>query len=185
MGGGQISIDCLGGPGRNIVLSGCRCCHGKPNIPLLAGATHNRKQRRLRRVMQLELTAECTRLVTETGNELYRRVADRHISSRWRRVERSDDGRIVDRGHSQAIRSAPGVQVWTAASVKGASSKTGTSFAAPFVTAAVAMIKAANPQLKADEVKTLLRQGAEDLGKPGKDPVFGWGLLNARTICQS
>jgi len=80
---------------------------------------------------------------------------------------------------------APGVQVWTAASVKGASSKTGTSFAAPFVTAAVAMIKAANPQLNADEVETLLRQGAEDLGKPGKDPVFGWGLLNARTICQS
>jgi subtilisin family serine protease len=80
---------------------------------------------------------------------------------------------------------APGVQVWTAASVKGASSKTGTSFAAPFVTAAAAMIKAANPQLKADEVEALLRQGAEDLGKPGKDPVFGWGLLNARTICQS
>lgn len=80
---------------------------------------------------------------------------------------------------------APGVQVWTAASVKGASSKTGTSFAAPFVTAAAAMIKAANPQLKADEVEALLRQGAEDLGKPGKDPVFGWGLLNARSICQS
>ncbi|WP_395446455.1 S8 family serine peptidase (plasmid) [Aminobacter sp. UC22_36] len=80
---------------------------------------------------------------------------------------------------------APGVQVWTAASVKGASSKTGTSFAAPFVTAAAAMIKAANPQLKGDEVEALLRQGAEDLGKPGKDPVFGWGLLNARTICQS
>jgi subtilisin family serine protease len=80
---------------------------------------------------------------------------------------------------------APGVQVWTAASVKGASSKTGTSFAAPFVTAAVAMVKAANPELKAGEVETLLRQGAEDLGKPGKDPVFGWGLLNARTICRS
>jgi subtilisin family serine protease len=80
---------------------------------------------------------------------------------------------------------APGVQVWTAASLKGASSKTGTSFAAPFVTAAVAMIKAANPQFNSDEVETLLRQGAEDLGKPGKDPVFGWGLLNARTICQS
>jgi subtilisin family serine protease len=80
---------------------------------------------------------------------------------------------------------APGVQVWTAASVKGASSKTGTSFAAPFVTAAAAMIKAANPQLTADEVEALLRQGAEDLGKPGKDPVFGWGLLNARTICRS
>ncbi len=50
---------------------------------------------------------------------------------------------------------------------------------------AIKGIESANPELKADEVETLLRQGAEDLGKPGKDPVFGWGLLNARMICQS
>lgn len=78
---------------------------------------------------------------------------------------------------------APGVQVWTAASIKGAQSKTGTSFAAPFVTAAAAMMLAANPELKAADVEGLLQQSAEDLGKPGKDPVFGWGLLNARAIC--
>ncbi len=39
---------------------------------------------------------------------------------------------------------APGVDVWTAASVPGARAKTGTSFATPFVTAAVALLKAAN-----------------------------------------
>lgn len=79
---------------------------------------------------------------------------------------------------------APGVQVWTAASVKGAQPKTGTSFAAPFVTAAVAILKAANPALGADEVEAMLRRNAEDLGAPGKDPVYGWGLLNGRAICQ-
>jgi subtilisin family serine protease len=80
---------------------------------------------------------------------------------------------------------APGVQVWTAASVEGARSKTGTSFAAPFVTASVAMIKAARPEMKAAEIEGLLRNTAEDLGKPGKDPVFGWGLLNPQAICSS
>ncbi len=79
---------------------------------------------------------------------------------------------------------APGVQVWTAASIKGAQPKTGTSFAAPFVTAAVAILKAANPALGAEEVEALLRQNAEDLGAPGKDPIYGWGLLNGRAICQ-
>lgn len=79
---------------------------------------------------------------------------------------------------------APGVQVWTAASVKGAQPKTGTSFAAPFVTAAAAILKASNPALGTGEVEALLRQSAEDLGAPGKDPVYGWGLLNGRAICQ-
>lgn len=80
---------------------------------------------------------------------------------------------------------APGVQVWTAASVEGARSKTGTSFAAPFVTASVAMIKATTPDLKPADVEELLRKTAEDLGKPGRDPVFGWGLLNPQAICSS
>lgn len=78
---------------------------------------------------------------------------------------------------------APGVQVWTAASVKGAQSKTGTSFAAPFVTAAVAMMRAARPDLKTSEIEELLSETAQDLGKPGRDPVFGWGLLNPQAIC--
>lgn len=79
---------------------------------------------------------------------------------------------------------APGVQVWTAASVKGASAKTGTSFAAPFVTAAAAILKASDPSLGVAEVEAILRRNAEDLGAPGKDPVYGWGLLNGRAICQ-
>ncbi len=80
---------------------------------------------------------------------------------------------------------APGVAVWTAASVSGARPKTGTSFAAPFVTAAVAMMKASEPELAAEMLRDRLTGHAEDLGDPGKDPVFGWGLLNARAICKT
>jgi hypothetical protein len=78
---------------------------------------------------------------------------------------------------------APGVAVWTAASVSGARPKTGTSFAAPFVTAAAALLKARNPELSPEAVHKELAEGAEDLGDPGKDSVFGWGLLNVRAIC--
>ena len=80
---------------------------------------------------------------------------------------------------------APGVSVWTAASVKGARAKSGTSFAAPFVAAAAAILKAANPQMPSSEIAEMLARSAEDLGEPGKDPIFGWGLLNAGGLCAS
>uniref|UniRef100_UPI00177ADBD6 S8 family serine peptidase n=1 Tax=Mesorhizobium mediterraneum TaxID=43617 RepID=UPI00177ADBD6 len=78
---------------------------------------------------------------------------------------------------------APGVEVWTAASVSGARPKTGTSFAAPFVAAAAALMKSANRNATAADIHDALGKSAEDLGAPGKDAVFGWGLLNARAAC--
>lgn len=78
---------------------------------------------------------------------------------------------------------APGVGVWTAASVSGARQKSGTSFAAPFVTAAASILLAARPGLTPREVELELMKSAEDIGAPGKDSVYGWGLLNARILC--
>ncbi len=74
---------------------------------------------------------------------------------------------------------APGVDVWAAASVSGVRPKTGTSFAAPFVTAAVALAA----RNRGEDAERLLFATAEDLGEPGKDPVYGWGLLNAQFLC--
>jgi hypothetical protein len=80
---------------------------------------------------------------------------------------------------------APGVDVWAAASVSGARRKTGTSFAAPFVTAVAAVIAAQKPEKSPAEIQQAMASAAEDLGKPGRDSVFGWGLVNARGICSS
>lgn len=80
---------------------------------------------------------------------------------------------------------APGVGVWTAASVSGARQKTGTSFAAPFVTAAAARLKAEKPDLDNRQIAEELSRQAKDMGKPGHDPVFGWGLINAQALCTS
>jgi subtilisin family serine protease len=78
---------------------------------------------------------------------------------------------------------APGVDVWTAASVSGGRAKTGTSFAAPFVTAAVALLKAGRPEANSAEILETLGRSAQDLGEPGKDAIFGWGLVNAGAAC--
>ncbi len=78
---------------------------------------------------------------------------------------------------------APGVDIWSAASVSGARAKTGTSFAAPFVTAAAALLKAADDNASTADILSALARSAEDLGVSGKDPVFGWGLINARAAC--
>lgn len=92
------------------------------------------------------------------------------VDRRYRPYRRAGRGEHIDFA-------APGVDVWTAASVSGARPRTGTSFAAPFVTAAIAHLRAGSPDLKRAEVKQALTAAVEDLGEPGRDPVFGWGLL--------
>lgn len=78
---------------------------------------------------------------------------------------------------------APGVNVWTAASVSGARTRTGTSYAAPFVSAAAALWIAGAEKAQASQAISALTGQAEDLGDPGKDHVFGWGLVRPRSAC--
>src|SRR6056297_4168206 len=78
---------------------------------------------------------------------------------------------------------APGVEVWTAASVSGARWKTGTSFAVPFVTAAAALARAARPDLAAVQIAQDLRARALDIGEPGRDDIFGAGLVGLDAVC--
>ena len=70
---------------------------------------------------------------------------------------------------------APGVNLRVAAPGGGHATVSGSSFATPFVAAAHAL--ALDRGLGQDQVLDLLSSSARDLGAPGKDPVFGWGLL--------
>ena len=54
----------------------------------------------------------------------------------------------------------------------------GTSFAAPFVTAAAALLIGRDPKLDATSVKRMLLQSAKDLDIPGVDNQTGYGLLD-------
>jgi minor extracellular protease Epr len=86
--------------------------------------------------------------------------------------------RNANRGDYIAF-AAPGVDVWTAAPGRDGIFVSGTSYAAPFVTAALAAARQSNGKISWPATLQQLQSGARDLGAPGKDPVFGWGLVQA------
>ncbi|MEM8941076.1 MAG: S8 family serine peptidase, partial [Pseudomonadota bacterium] len=58
----------------------------------------------------------------------------------------------------------------------------GTSMAAPHVAGVIALMLSANPELDAADIERLLESGAltDDLGAPGRDDLYGHGVINAR-----
>jgi Subtilase family len=83
----------------------------------------------------------------------------------------------ANRGAYIAI-SAPGVDVWVPDGSIGRY-VSGTSFAAAWVTGAVARLAMQARALNAPQARSQLCASARDLGAPGRDPVFGCGLLQA------
>jgi subtilisin family serine protease len=75
---------------------------------------------------------------------------------------------------------APGEQV---ASLRATSNddtyiSSGTSFASPYVAAAAALAKSLRPELTQDEFMRVLRESSEDRGLPGKDRLYGYGVVD-------
>lgn len=54
----------------------------------------------------------------------------------------------------------------------------GTSFATPYVSASYALIMSADSELSATDIYELLTASAKDLGTPGWDGEYGYGVLN-------
>ena len=80
---------------------------------------------------------------------------------------------------------APGVDLWTAASISGGRLRSGTSYAAPFVTAALAARRAEVPDEPMADSLAVLARHARDLGEAGMDETFGHGVLGAGFLCTS
>ncbi len=55
----------------------------------------------------------------------------------------------------------------------------GTSASAPYVSGVAALVLNANPSLSNKDVTKILKGTAVDLGDPGRDTLFGFGLVNA------
>jgi hypothetical protein len=77
---------------------------------------------------------------------------------------------------------APGVNIWTAVP-GGGKYQSGTSFAVPYLTSLVATEIASGSTISPDLLKKLLSREAADLGAPGKDDIFGWGLVRRAPRC--
>lgn len=90
--------------------------------------------------------------------------------------------RLANRGDYIAFAS-PGVGIWSAADGGGGRYRTGTSVAAVLVSAAIAEI-IGDDNANLGRALTTLRRDALDLGAPGRDPVFGWGLIQATPSCR-
>jgi subtilisin family serine protease len=55
----------------------------------------------------------------------------------------------------------------------------GTSFASPYTAGVAALLLSVYPSLSADRVEEILQLSARDLGTPGYDTDFGWGMPDA------
>jgi subtilisin family serine protease len=77
---------------------------------------------------------------------------------------------------------APGVQIWTAVP-GGGKFQSGTSFASPYVAALTASEISRGVRSTPDSVRADLRKNVIDMGKKGKDRVFGWGFILKSPRC--
>ncbi len=74
---------------------------------------------------------------------------------------------------------APGAQVLVAIPDNGYEMSSGTSYSAAEVSGIVALMLQRKPGLTPDQVRTMLRTTARDLGPKGPDVMYGAGLANA------
>ncbi|MDX6197009.1 MAG: hypothetical protein QOJ79_160 [Actinomycetota bacterium] len=73
---------------------------------------------------------------------------------------------------------APGVAILSTVPGGGYESWSGTSMAAPFVSASIALLRHAQPTLTPADVRQRLVATADDLGTPGFDPQYGAGEVD-------
>jgi len=76
---------------------------------------------------------------------------------------------------------APGDRILTTYPPRGIARMSGTSMATPLVSGVVALMLSSNSgrEIKSSQdLIKILRSTAIDLGEPGRDPHYGWGLIN-------
>ena len=79
---------------------------------------------------------------------------------------------------------APGDSItsdwWSKTNGAGYANASGTSMAAPFVAGEAALIWSQHPDWSRDQVIQVLEAGVKDLGSPGRDNNYGYGLVDVK-----
>ena len=79
---------------------------------------------------------------------------------------------------------APGVRLELPdAAMTPGRQRSGTSYASPLVAAALSALRADANGRPPAEIVASLASSVEDMGAPGRDPVFGWGALSSAKGC--
>ncbi|SFJ72460.1 S8 family peptidase [Brevibacillus centrosporus] len=80
---------------------------------------------------------------------------------------------------------APGVDIPSTYIYSDYASLSGTSMACPHVAALAALVRSVHPDMKSHDVMELIRSSALDLGPPGHDQLYGYGMIDVnRTLRQ-
>ena len=88
----------------------------------------------------------------------------------------------------EVLLSAPGSRVLTtfwSPTESGLASSTGTSIAAPLVSASAALLWSAYPNLSAQDIQQALLRSAQDLGTRGRDHQYGFGRIDVYRALQT
>lgn len=96
------------------------------------------------------------------------------------------DGQVSDfsNRNSQVDLCAPGEEVCTTDARGNYAYVSGTSYAAPLVAGAAAVLKCVNGQMTADQVETVLKSTSKDLGTVGRDDAYGYGMIQLQTAVE-
>ena len=92
-------------------------------------------------------------------------------------VDRNNSVTSFDQRGDYIDLAAPGASILSTAS-NDYKIQSGTSMAAAFVTGAAALLFGAQPAITAAQVRDVLQRTATDIGTPGRDTTFGYGLIN-------
>ena len=77
---------------------------------------------------------------------------------------------------------APGENILTTDSYVNYKYVNGTSFSAPYVTGIAALVASVRPDLTPDQFISSIANSCYDLGNPGYDMYYGYGLINAKSL---
>lgn len=92
---------------------------------------------------------------------------------------KEDDTLMGQSSHGLAIDvAAPGKNVYLTKWFADYGFASGTSYAAPLVTGALAVLWSFDPDLTPDEAEAILFDSCTDIGEPGEDNLFGHGLID-------
>ena len=146
--------------------------HGTATAGLVADLTPDAVDVMVLRVYDDNNMSKASRVLTALEYALENGAAVVNLSLGWTNA--------IEKGYSflnsvLAQAYASGVVV-VAAPGGGTSVRSGTSFAAPHIAAAAACVRLAQPGLSAAGVRQMLYRYADDLGDPGRDDAYGYGL---------
>ena len=113
----------------------------------------------------------------ESGAVLYPAANDGVLAvvatTRW-------DGRWCRSNYGPEVdAAAPGADIYSTTLNGTYLSASGTSAAAPHVSGLAALVWSVRPDLTNDDVARVITETVRDLGAPGWDRFFGWGLIDA------